>query len=114
MLPQSKIIQIAATPETSYNVASIVVLCEDGSLWERWIEEETSEIVWACILEAPVKTSSTLPEVGSKWRMKEDNKLQVEVISVGELISYSICRTNVSTTRILSDFLHSFEPMPQQ
>jgi len=108
--PSSKIIQIQNTGTCQDQFIGIV-LCEDQSIWERYFYQNTSKIIWHCILEAPTQLKSDLPEVGSRWRDKKDHNYQ---LTVQEGICFTDNTNNLGYNLRVEDFLNDYEPIPTQ
>jgi len=108
--PSSKIIQIQNTGTCQDQFIGIV-LCEDQSIWERYFYQNTSKIIWHCILEAPTQLKSDLPEVGSRWRDKECHSLELTVV---EGVRFELISSKLRNSMSAQDFLNIYEPIPTQ
>jgi hypothetical protein len=105
--PSSKAISV--TSGFGENIYITTIVCEDGSIWEYqrgggWDPE------WICILEAPTQPKSDLPEVGSRWRRKDESKGKYPM-TIANIRIYS---EEFTGSHNLHEFLKEFEPIPTQ
>jgi len=105
--PSSKVIQSI----TNKSTAVWTVLCEDGSIWSK-----TTGGDWVCILEAPTQPKSDLPEVGSRWRYKTENTIQLEILAIlHRPVAFQVeFRNGEIAERDLEQLLELYEPIPTQ
>lgn len=101
--PTSKVIQISTTALDGREF--LTVLCEDGSIWERW------KSCWECILEAPKPTAPIIPMPNSRWKKDGWEFTVSSIFSEQDRIMVRYCDGKEIYEEELEIFLKLYEPL---